>query len=351
MAENLTRHGARTLTESLDRIATAVQHNAAVLGLPVNIAQDFAYRCDLISDAVEKTAGTNFPIKEADFDAASIGAEVPGPLVDEPPAPQLDDHFTQDKFHELGDIEEAADKLASMMVEADRVLEAVMPTVNVKGFRGFTEQVRRLDELSSEIELLEAELEAATKGLLSRKKDLDKEMKKAVQELKDDYKENLSAQGNVVIERKTALVDALARLSVVARKRTPQMVREEMLAVLANEYGASITDRLPELENALREEQKTLAVAFKGFELEMRTASVEDKQAAGVLDKLVRFREWLVGGLRRILSMGQQATRLFKGVGQKMKKDTDVFLKELDGYEKEMAKAATQEHGFDFFAE
>ena len=82
MADNLTRHGARTLTESLDRIATAVQHNAAVLGLPGNNAQDFAYRCDLISDAVEKTAASNFPSKEADFDAASIGAEVPGPLVD-----------------------------------------------------------------------------------------------------------------------------------------------------------------------------------------------------------------------------------------------------------------------------
>jgi hypothetical protein len=350
MADNLTRHGARTLTESLDRIATAVQHNAAVLGLPVTIAQDFAYRCDLISDAVEKTAGTNFPFREAEFDAGSIGAEVPGPLVDEPPSPQLDDHFTQDKFHELGDMEEAAEKLASMMVEADRVLEAVMPTVQVKGFAGFTDQIRRLDELSSEIELLEAELDAATKGLLTRKKDLDKEMKKAVEVLKKDYKDNLGQQGNVVIERKTALVDALARLAVVARKRTPQAVREEMLAILANEYGASIMDRIPELENTLREEKKTLAVAFKGFELEMRTASAEDKQA-GVLDKLVRFREWLVGGLRRILSMGQQATRLFKGVGQKMKKDTDAFLKELDGYEKEMAKAATEEHGFDFFAE
>ncbi len=352
MADNLTRHGARTLTESLDRIATAVQHNAAVLGLPGNIAQDFAYRCDLISDAVEKTAASNFPSKEADFDAASIGAEVPGPLVDEPPAPQLDDHFTQDKFHELGDMEEAAEKLASLMVEADHVLEAVMPTVQVKGFAGFTNQIRRLDELSNEIELLERELEAATQGLLSRKKDLDKEMKKAVQELKDDYKENLSAQGNVVIERKTALVDALARLAVVARKRTPQMVREEMLAVLANEYGASIMDRIPELESALREERKTLTVSFKGFELMAHapspTASVKQ---AGILDKIVRFREWLLGGLRRILALGTQATRLFKGVGQKMDRDTKTFLKELGAYEKEMAKAATQEHGFDFFAE
>jgi len=353
MADNLTRSGARAFTETLDRIATAVQHNAALLGLPSNIATDFAFRCDLVSDAVEKQAAANFPLKQADFNADEIGEEVPGPLVDDPPNAQIDEHFTQEKFHELtemADAEEAADKLASLMEEADRVMEAAMPTINVQGFRGFTDQVRRLDELSTEIEMLEAELEAATSGLLSRKKDLDKEMKAAVEVLKKDYKENLSAQGNVIIERKTALVDAQARLAVVARRRTPQKVRDELLAALAEEYGESIRQRLPELENALREEKKTMAVAFKGFELEMRTASVADKNA-GVLDKLVRFREWLVGGLKRIVGMAEQATRLFKGVGRKMEKDTSMFLRELDQFESEMGKAATEVHGFDFFSE
>ncbi len=124
MADNLTRHGARTLTESLDRIATAVQHNAAVLGLPGNIAQDFAYRCDLISDAVESTAIANYP-KAADKNApqkrpeyntakpgleTEIGAEVKGPIYEEDPATSTDlkGQFTQKDFHQLTEIDKFA---------------------------------------------------------------------------------------------------------------------------------------------------------------------------------------------------------------------------------------------------
>ena len=63
MSPKLTRKGALNLTSSIDRIASAVQENASVLGIPENIAKDFSYRCDLISDAVERTAIANSPPK------------------------------------------------------------------------------------------------------------------------------------------------------------------------------------------------------------------------------------------------------------------------------------------------
>lgn len=65
MADLLTRKGARNLTETLDRVATAVQQRHALLGVPERVAQDFAYRCDLLSDAIERRASTNFPIEAA----------------------------------------------------------------------------------------------------------------------------------------------------------------------------------------------------------------------------------------------------------------------------------------------
>lgn len=120
----LTRQGARNLTATLDRIASAVQQNPALLGIDNKIAKDFAYRCDLISDAVERTAVTNYP-KQADENSAipsaggdyevakpgiekEIGAEVKGPIYEEDPASSKDikDHFTQADFHQLTELAE-----------------------------------------------------------------------------------------------------------------------------------------------------------------------------------------------------------------------------------------------------
>lgn len=53
---SLTRRGARNVTTDLDRIANLFQNDHAVLGVPKDYALRFAYYCDVMSDAVEKTA-------------------------------------------------------------------------------------------------------------------------------------------------------------------------------------------------------------------------------------------------------------------------------------------------------
>ena len=112
----LTREGARNLTSTIDRVASAVQENAALLGIDPKIAMDFAHRCDMISDAVETQAVTNFP-KNADV-AEEIGEVEPGPIVDGEVDHDAAGHFTQEQFHQLTDI---AEKLASAIVTAGRV--------------------------------------------------------------------------------------------------------------------------------------------------------------------------------------------------------------------------------------
>ncbi len=138
----LTRQGARNLTAALDNIAQVVQHRAALLGLDKRTATDFAYRCDLLSDAIERTASANFPLSrqagekgsddegmsvehgEGGFDPNLIGDEVPGPLeIIEPPSePWMDGHFTQEKYHVLGELQEAGElgpvHLASLLTKA-----------------------------------------------------------------------------------------------------------------------------------------------------------------------------------------------------------------------------------------
>lgn len=147
----LTRQGARNLTAALDSIAQVVQHRAALLGLDKRTATDFAYRCDLLSDAIERTASANQPLSrqaansygkgnddegmsvehgEGGFDPNLIGDEVPGPLeIIEPPSEAwMDGHFTQEKYHVLGELQEAGElgpvHLASLLTKAAGILLA-----------------------------------------------------------------------------------------------------------------------------------------------------------------------------------------------------------------------------------
>ena len=114
----LTRRGARNLTATIDRIASAVQDNPALLGIDPKIAKDFAFRCDLISDAIETTAVANYPKAASDFDADEIGETVPGPLVDGEVEADSEGHFTQDQFSELTEVAEKLAKAASALAGA-----------------------------------------------------------------------------------------------------------------------------------------------------------------------------------------------------------------------------------------
>lgn len=147
----LTRQGARNLTAALDNIAQVVQHRASLLGLDKRTATDFAYRCDLLSDAIERTASANFPLPrqaadahgkgnddegmsvehgEGGFDPNLIGDEVPGPLeiIEPPKEAWMDGHFTQEKYHVLGELQEAGElgpvHLASLLTKAAGIILA-----------------------------------------------------------------------------------------------------------------------------------------------------------------------------------------------------------------------------------
>ena len=163
----LTRQGARRVTSMLDRLASAIQENPSILGINPKIAKDFAYRCDLLSDAIEGRAVANFPRqaaeaesdesddespkaeeakkanlrtrmarlrrlaaesededeadeadeavakkanrRQAQFDASTIGEEDMGPLEQlDSDEPWMDNHFTQSEFREVHNMAKSA---------------------------------------------------------------------------------------------------------------------------------------------------------------------------------------------------------------------------------------------------
>lgn len=119
MAQQITKKGARAVTASLDRMAELFQTEYATLGVSKKVADDFALRCDMLADHIEKHAGIRRQALTGDdtpgaqnggFDPEEIGAEEAGPLeaVDSD-EPYMDGEFTQQEHRELRERVESGD--------------------------------------------------------------------------------------------------------------------------------------------------------------------------------------------------------------------------------------------------
>lgn len=139
----LTKKGARSVTSDLDRIASLFEEAFDTLGVPQKVAADFAYRCDLLSDHIEREAlrlaadeeteeegekktedeGKTASAKVAEdetglsvepapgnqgFDANDIGDQKSGPLeIAAPVEGWMQGHFTLENLQELREMQEA----------------------------------------------------------------------------------------------------------------------------------------------------------------------------------------------------------------------------------------------------
>ena len=417
MPDVLTRKGARNFTETVDRVASAVQTKHGLLGIPQDVASDFALRCDLIADAVELRAAANEPLTEIDDDpeskdqnkpetyesgdksakdgeeddespddktgkkaapewplqpgkdetgdsvepagsadphwnANAVGDQRPGPFKSEPDEAFMAGEFTQQEFQELRDKQQAGQlpgvdaKLASEFMRLSYEIDksAGREPEILQGFAGFTGHIRRLGEIGTELEQNKAQIEAIAGDLLRKKKDLDKEYDAAVKKLKDAVPKEIEAQGRIVMERKTALVQATAIMQVKRNPRTMNQVEAEMLRAVAEQYGDEVAAFIKVTTKTLRDQNKKMSVLVEGFSLEDRTLSASTDKEAGLLDALTRFREWIVKGFGKMISFFSTATRIISGAGKNCEKAHDQFLKQARAFE----KAASDDEGFNF---
>lgn len=118
----LTKKGALAVIADQDRLANLYQHDWKTLGIPKRIAMDFAMRCDMLSDELEKQTGierqaltegpkpkTDYPQTGQTFDAEEIGKETAGPEEQEPDEPYMRGEFSQQRFRELRERQEDGD--------------------------------------------------------------------------------------------------------------------------------------------------------------------------------------------------------------------------------------------------
>lgn len=337
--ENLTRKGARELTSAIDRVAECVQNNHNILGIDPKIAMDFAYRCDLISDAVETTAVNNHPLdKNAEYAADEIGAETKGPIYQEDPSPDLKGQFTQKEFQQLTDEVEGSSspkfvdngkKLASAVdavLAADNSLDLItaMETLNTelqegeekvaKGkLPGFSpmqlkQEIDRLSALRQEIVTHSAQFEAVIKRL----KDLEKEEKAGLANLKKAAQQ-MREKGKYVFEAEQAMLEFTAYLQD-KRPGIEQMIEDpndpkskygekagDMFGRIAAQLGQEVADQVQVIYAETKEDLTHTVMAVRGLKIVEKTASMPAGAAktAGIADIAVGIKDWLAGGVDR----------------------------------------------------
>jgi hypothetical protein len=126
MPNTLTKEAASQFTALLDRTASTIQDNFEALGIPEKIAMDFATRCDLLSDEIDRqaTSAKSASDKEAyhmgdgqgttpgaddnmsmppgqRFNPAEIGKQHATPPQTEADEPYMAKNFIQEEFNEL----------------------------------------------------------------------------------------------------------------------------------------------------------------------------------------------------------------------------------------------------------
>jgi len=112
----ISKKGAKSVVAQLERVAELFQTEHETLGINEKAALDFAYRCDLLSDVIEKNAGfekeslSEFdPVKEQGFNPEEIGKEDSGPLQKEPDEAYMNSQFSQQENRELRERQESGE--------------------------------------------------------------------------------------------------------------------------------------------------------------------------------------------------------------------------------------------------
>lgn len=153
MPKQLSKFGALQVSHDMDRLAALYQEEAEAIGVSPKIANDFALRCDILSDHIEKRAGIerdgdgnltdpellqyataltkkaamdpkeNYTVDQLganDFNPAEIGEEQSGALLRNQDEPYMD-VFKQDEFDQLRQVQQdgmfSNAKSASLLVQ------------------------------------------------------------------------------------------------------------------------------------------------------------------------------------------------------------------------------------------
>lgn len=379
---SVSKKGALQVTADLDRLATVFVEEASRLGVPVKIAEDFAKRCDMLADVVEKTAGI---VRDADGnlvtaagEAEEIGAEKP---VDAPKGSPEEIALLGDQHENSAVLDMAVEhdlteaKAIAKAAGLDVVAAKEAPT-SVTTLPGLTpavlrQHINRLVDLQEEIATQKAAIDKQLKSI----KNLDDEQKAGVELLKKAAAQ-LGKNGQFLADSEKGLLQFTAALKsnapganqivAVPDPKNPGEKAGDFFGRISEKLGDEIAAKVQTIWDTTREDLTEWNRVISPFKIVAKTASISDAhlRTAGLADIVVGFKSWLAGESGGIVSrvvgfagtvkqwvakrflFGDQiekaASELDKAIADARKMTADL-LDELDGVKKTAAEEVKEE--------
>lgn len=374
----ITKQGARQVTQTLDRIANLFQTEAKTLGVNPRIANDFALRCDLLSDHIEKRAGTRAAsYEEGDnetglsvepppfdgFDANNIGDEKAGPLeMVDSDEPWMQGEFTQQELRELRGLQQDGD-LGPVVLGPRAPMPAKQASAKTAALWGqFNSKVaglgkltdseikaafQKLSAMESELAQTQAEIQRLAGQLVQREKQLGDAYKKEREAFSNKLPDTLKGQGDSI----HAMSDLLLKYQKIAASNPPKMevVQSGVLAKAEAQFGEQVREALAEIFSVVIEENTGVKKAVAKFEFEVlapaaKLASAQNKQA-GLMDIMVGLKNFFGKLFSPLMGLINMATNAIKGHVSDTQKAFAVWEK-AHAEALKASKQASGTHGF-----
>lgn len=345
----LTRRGAANVTTDLDKLANLFQARFATLGVPEKVAEDFAYRCDLLSDHIEKYAarlagdgkedegddeGEDTPAdkKAADetgtsvepapdnqgFDANEIGDVKSGPLetITPPNEPWMGGHFTQENFAALSDKQQAGELAANAAAgRADPKLASSLAKLSKNANFGMAESsVSRLGEAESNLAAAEAEVDACVDA--ASKRTGSAEFKKTLATLK----------GVVAAMAKQRASIMAVRGAILKHMKSPVVAMG--LGMGGVDMGQEVIDSsVDSIVDAVSEELSHMSRVSTLLRFELNNTPAK---TASVLDTIVKAQGWLTTNIGSIVNLFDVGGSIVEGAAQGLTKSLAKLTETLE---------------------
>jgi hypothetical protein len=265
----LTKKGAKAVTSRLDQIANDIQKHHVNWGVPEKLAADFAYRCDLLSDYLEKQAGitrekqalTEYdPVDEPKAiggeDPEQIGEEHGGPLRQDTDEAFMRQEFTQQENRELRERQEDGDLGTQTNLEPQKPTPGKQADLDESIDRltkqACDAQLRTLGDLEDDLKVAAASLDLSGGGAVSG---AVKKLAGSVGKARDslitanahgfagpiviDESERLAGAVNEVLPYISSLSDSLKE-SKTSSSPTTQLRNQEIVEASADRIGRLI---------------------------------------------------------------------------------------------------------------
>lgn len=358
--KRITKRAALQITADLDKLASLFQQDFGALGVDEDIAHDFAYRCDLLSDLIEKSAGIGREAAEPEaqsipetdgWDPTQIGEQGAGALENDADEDYTAENFTSQEFRELRQKQEAGAlpgvdprtaQLKKKLKDAESKVALSLGGLSDEEAYSYAEELALLE---TGVKTCESEIRALSSLVSEYRSNMTGDAQKGMDSFLTKLPSLLSKQGASLLSLRDAVLAHSA--SSVTGDLSEMDSADKIRLAMSNVRDALSRQKekiLPIVKNLKASAQSgSMMDILEKAQLFSRALSDDLVSFVGLVTEVVDFSEKSAGKAQKEEAKAESK----KKASDDSDEEAGAEEKEDEGAEK---KASARTHGYDLFS-